>query len=220
MADEGDKPPALAIARSLGDARKGEVLVLSGSGRVVSKAATRVRGVATGVVAGGAVGAIAILGQSLLGIPYFALGVMVVFGVVLTVSSVRWAPVRRALALMAAGQPAAARPLLEKADRPGTDPRRLATVIGMRAHLARLEGKPEEALGHYERALEIYRRMPRHEKNAGYWNVYFGHAYALVVMGRLDDVSAMRRELERAPRSTYFDLWRGSLDLALAFHGG
>jgi hypothetical protein len=221
MSDEALVPveePTWKVASSLESSQVGEVMLLDRRGHVLSPRQSRAWTVwgwmRLGLLGGAvAIGSAALFGSGLAGV--ICAGAFAV--------PVAWQlrlqqPLKRALALAAAGRREEARAAFEAIERrnppagfrPGID-----TQLG---GVLWLLGDHAAALERYNRAIDAYRRVRKHKSHPGYWVCAFNRVQLLCCMGDVERAEKMARELRDAPDGEYFQMEHMLTELLLAFH--
>ena len=208
-------PATLGVARSLADARDGQIVVVNRRGEVIGRerlmaraylhAAIRLSGL--GLVWGALLYA---------GHPFLALGVC---GASFAYSLTRLGrnqELRAAMALLASRRYDDAFVAFEKIDQRRLAPASRAFVALKLAVLDWIRGNRERALERYDRVLDRVRGRRRHR--ATYWFATLERAALLPTLGRLDEARATERDLDAAPDGELFTFMRQNVSLAIAFH--
>lgn len=215
---ETERETQLQLSSSLDASRPGEVILLDNAGRVLTPSQKRwvdLRqwGSFAGLGVLGAAASALILGS----VP---LGLAVGAGLVgFTLWQVRHGPaIKRAIALASAGNRKAARALLEQieARKPTSDQR--TTIDYLLAKISWHEGRLDDALRRYTRAIDAYERTKRYKQEGMYWLCVFDRVQLLAVTGKLDRAARARETLADAPSGEYFAMERALTDLVIAFH--
>ena len=216
---EGDRDQvALRVSSSLDGSQPGEVILLDDSGRVLTAAERRWADMRQwgSVVGMGALGG-GLVGLLLGSIP---LGLVVGGGLVAwTLWEARHGPaVNRAIALASAGERTQARTLLEQieARKPASHLR--PTIDYLLGKISWQEGRTDDALRRYSRAIDAYEGTKRYQQEGMYWLCAFDRVQLLAVIGKLDRAVQARASLGDAPAGEYFAMEQVLTDLVIAFH--
>jgi tetratricopeptide (TPR) repeat protein len=212
--------PEWRLARSLEEARVGEVMMLDQHGNVLSP--KRIRWIwARSWLAAGAMGAaLGVSSALLLGSVAFGGATLGIYlGAFLWQLRHRTA-LRRVLALCAAGQRDEAERALRDLEAQRIPAHYQPILDMLSGNLAFLHGKFEEALVRYERVIQRYRPVGRAPTHPIYWICAFNRVQLLASAGELERARTYRAELEEAPHGSYFEMDRMLTDLLLAFHIG
>lgn len=212
--------PRWRVASSLETTTVGEVILLDSEGRVATPSQARWVAVRSWIGTSGLTAAVGVVTASLIGSP--AVGVAAALGFL---GSVVWqsrhmSKLRRAIALVAAGEREAARDAfdaLEKKRLPAVHHTVIDTMMG--GILWKL-GQLDDALARYERSIEAYERSRHYHANAMYWVCAFDRVQLLAASGKVEQAESLRPRLSGAPSGEYFALQRVLTDLMIAFHQG
>jgi tetratricopeptide (TPR) repeat protein len=215
-----ESEPEWRLARSLDEARVGEVMMLDQHGDVLPP--SRIRWIwARSWLATGAMGAaLGVSSALLLGSAAFggaALGIYL--GAFLWQLRHR-AALRRVLALCAAGRREEAQAALADLESQKLPVHYRPILDMLSGNLAFLQGKFDDALARYERVIQRYRPVGGGPTHPIYWICAFNRVQLLASSGELERALSFRAELEDAPRGSYFEMDRMLTDLLLAFHAG
>jgi hypothetical protein len=209
---------ALRVSESLDASRPGEVILLDNAGRVLTPAEKRwvdIRQwgsfVGLGVLGGGL--CVLLVGSVPLGI---AIGGGLVGW---TLWQARHGPaLKRAIALASAGKRKDARSLLEQIEARKPAAHQRTTIDYLLAKISWQEGRTDDALRRYTRAIDAYERTKRYKQEGMYWLCAFDRVQLLAVAGKLDRAVRAREALTAAPSGEYFAMEQALTDLVIAFH--
>lgn len=212
--------PEWRLARSLEEARVGEVMMLDQNGNVLSPGRIRWIWARSWLTAGAMGAALGVSSALLLGSAAFGGATLGIY-----LGAFLWqlrhrAALRKVLALCAAGRRDEARVALTDLESQRLPAHYRPILDMLSGNLAFLQGKFEEALQRYERVIQRYRPMGHGATHPIYWICAFNRVQLLASAGDLERARAFRAELEDAPRGSYFEMDRMLTDLLLAFHAG
>jgi tetratricopeptide (TPR) repeat protein len=213
-----DEPPLL-LASSLQSAKIGELLVLDREGSVIDPKSRRRRMAGSWGVWVGLSTALAIT-WGLLFNSIFLGGLLGAWMFALPFWRRReFSRIRRAVALVAAGERDRARVALDQVL--ASDPPRafLPTLLFLRSKVEWQSGRFEQALEQYTATMDRLRGQRKAHDKIMYWASAFDRVQLLAVMGRLEQARTAREDLEQAPTGDYFRMERMLCDLMIAFHG-
>ncbi|WP_428267886.1 tetratricopeptide repeat protein [Haliangium sp.] len=212
--------PSWKLARSLDEARVGEVMMLDQHGNVLSPRRIRWIWARSWLTAGAMGAALGLSSSVLLGSLGVGVGVVgVYFGAFLWQLRHR-STLRRVLALCAAGRRDEAQAALSALEAQKLPPHYRPILDMLSGNLAFLRGEFDEALTRYERVIERHRPSGRGPTHPIYWICAFNRVQLLASAGRLERARELRPELDEAPRGAYFEMDRMLTELLLAFHAG
>lgn len=214
------REPAWRLARSLEEARVGEVMMLDQHGDVLSPRRIRWIWARSWLTAGAMGAALGVSSALLLGSATLGAGALGVY-----VGAFLWqlrhrAALRRVLALCAAGRREEAQQALAALEDQRLPVHYRPILDMLDGNLAFLQGKFDHALACYERVIQRYRPGAQGTTHPIYWICAFNRVQLLASAGELERARQLRPELDSAPNGAYFEMDRMLTDLLLAFHTG
>ncbi|ACY18515.1 hypothetical protein [Haliangium ochraceum] len=215
-----DESPSWKLARSLEEARVGEVMMLDQNGNVLSPGRIRWIWARSWMTAGTMGAALGVSSALLLGsVVAGGATVGVYLGAFLWQLRHRLA-LRRVLSLCASGRREEAQAALDALEQQRLPVHYRPILDMLSGNLAFLQGRFAVALGHYESVIERYRPPEGGHAHPIYWICSFNRVQLLASSGDVERARALRTELDAAPRGAYFEMDRMLTDLLLAFHAG
>lgn len=219
MASEDREGGTLEYATSIQAARRDQAILVDAAGQVRGRDYLIERGKRLGnragwIIAIPSAAAGLATGSFLTGIGLAFAGLFG-FYAFLVLRRQRYLPLQRAHLFLVAGRRAEALAELDRLPR-RMPPAVRAVVMHQRACIAWLDGRHDDAIALFDRRLA----GPQRGDDVDVWLSKLALASVLVIAGKLERARALRGEVDAAPQSDLFDLWRMYVDLRLAFREG
>ncbi|HET6610356.1 MAG TPA: hypothetical protein VFG83_00130 [Kofleriaceae bacterium] len=210
--------PRWKVASSLETTTVGEVILLDSEGRVATPRQARWVAARSWLWTSGLTGAVGVVTASLVGSPVVGAAAAIgFFGSVLWQSR-HMSALRRAIALVAAGEREAARAAFEALEQKRVPAGHHTVIDTMMGGILWKLGDLDGALARYQRSIDAYELSRHYQVNAMYWVCAFDRVQLLAASGKVAEAQKLRGRLSGAPGGEYFALQRILTDLMIAFH--